>query len=342
MNKYNKELFANYKPTTKTLLKDIQLTSQIGDLNARISSITSNKLISSRLFSFIESKYSSKIEGIYTGLFDIVNTGLPNKQENIIKPLVEALLYREKQISIKMIDNIADKLNVQNDTSQRWDSKFGVYKRENNKSIKIYEPPLVKEEVQKELRDFMSVIKTGDIISNIIKNHIWFEKIHPYYDGNGRIGRLIMNKSLSYHSESSDVLPLSWAIFKNKQIYYDAFDAKTNVELNAAIISIMNIMQKMIITITSFLDEVEQFVQENLHEVMSLSTRMTKELATNILLNLQTKASDLIKNKGLNPRTVSSIFEKMTKLDFNEKKIGREKLYWNISLETIIELYFSG
>jgi Fic family protein len=53
--------------------------------------------------------------------------------------------------------------------------------------------------------------------------HLWFETIHPYSDGNGRIGRAIAD----YIAAQEPVLnqapfSLSRAIQKNKQAYYDA------------------------------------------------------------------------------------------------------------------------
>ena len=52
--------------------------------------------------------------------------------------------------------------------------------------------------------------------------HLWFESIHPFEDGNGRIGRAIAEKSLSQSVGRSVILSLSEAIEAKKQSYYAA------------------------------------------------------------------------------------------------------------------------
>tara|TARA_R110002012_G_scaffold286628_1_gene478263 strand:- start:7646 stop:8749 length:1104 start_codon:yes stop_codon:yes gene_type:complete len=52
--------------------------------------------------------------------------------------------------------------------------------------------------------------------------HLYFESIHPFEDGNGRIGRAISEKALSQYIQRPILLSLSRAIEKNKKKYYDA------------------------------------------------------------------------------------------------------------------------
>jgi Fic family protein len=52
--------------------------------------------------------------------------------------------------------------------------------------------------------------------------HLYFESIHPFEDGNGRIGRAISEKVLLQQSPFETVLGLSASIEAKKKVYYDA------------------------------------------------------------------------------------------------------------------------
>ncbi|WP_445955396.1 Fic family protein [Yeosuana sp.] len=51
--------------------------------------------------------------------------------------------------------------------------------------------------------------------------HIYFESIHPFEEGNGRIGRAISEKALSQGVKRPILLSLSKAIEANKKAYYE-------------------------------------------------------------------------------------------------------------------------
>lgn len=52
--------------------------------------------------------------------------------------------------------------------------------------------------------------------------HLYFETIHPFEDGNGRIGRAVSEKALSQYMGSPILLSLSKAMESNKKEYYAA------------------------------------------------------------------------------------------------------------------------
>ena len=54
--------------------------------------------------------------------------------------------------------------------------------------------------------------------------HLYFESIHPFEDGNGRIGRAIAEKALSQSLGYPVLLSLSNTIEKNKKQYYSALE----------------------------------------------------------------------------------------------------------------------
>lgn len=55
--------------------------------------------------------------------------------------------------------------------------------------------------------------------------HLYFESIHPFEDGNGRIGRAIAEKALSQGAGSPILLSLSRAIEADKKAYYQALQS---------------------------------------------------------------------------------------------------------------------
>lgn len=57
--------------------------------------------------------------------------------------------------------------------------------------------------------------------------HIYFEAIHPFEDGNGRIGRLIAEKSLAQQLGFPLPFSLSYAIAQKPSAYYDALQTGT-------------------------------------------------------------------------------------------------------------------
>jgi Fic family protein len=54
--------------------------------------------------------------------------------------------------------------------------------------------------------------------------HVYFESIHPFEDGNGRIGRAIAEKALAQSIGRQVILSLSRTIEANKNAYYDALE----------------------------------------------------------------------------------------------------------------------
>ncbi|WP_068306566.1 Fic family protein [Pararhodobacter sp. CCB-MM2] len=51
--------------------------------------------------------------------------------------------------------------------------------------------------------------------------HLWFESIHPFEDGNGRLGRALAEKSLSQNIGQPTLIALAYTIERNRKAYYD-------------------------------------------------------------------------------------------------------------------------
>ncbi len=55
--------------------------------------------------------------------------------------------------------------------------------------------------------------------------HIWFESIHPFEDGNGRIGRAIAEKALAQGGASATMTVLAKVLLKRRKEYYLSLNA---------------------------------------------------------------------------------------------------------------------
>jgi len=79
------------------------------------------------------------------------------------------------------------------------------------------------------LYDYKAVYGTATIIKQLSRFHLTFEHIHPFVDGNGRIGRVIIN----YLLVREGYVPVNIK-FVDRQKYYEAFrefdhDGKTDI-----------------------------------------------------------------------------------------------------------------
>lgn len=97
----------------------------------------------------------------------------------------------------------------------------------NSNAQVLYTPPQGEDVIRKLLYDLESYIQRQDDIDPLIKVsviHHQFESIHPFYDGNGRIWRILMLLYLILCKKiSKPVLFLSSFILSEKQQYYQSF-----------------------------------------------------------------------------------------------------------------------
>ncbi len=64
--------------------------------------------------------------------------------------------------------------------------------------------------------------------------HAWFELIHPFEDGNGRVGRALLDRALAQdENRSSRLYSLSARFMAVRNDYYDALQALSRGDLNA-------------------------------------------------------------------------------------------------------------
>lgn len=83
------------------------------------------------------------------------------------------------------------------------------------------------QDVEKLIKDLIDFIHKNDKMNPVFlaaRAHYQFEKIHPFGDGNGRIGRLLMNHILWHYS-----YPMLIIEYKKRKSYYKAFSKDEDI-----------------------------------------------------------------------------------------------------------------
>ena len=100
----------------------------------------------------------------------------------------------------------------------------GIYRRIPVKIMGAYTEPVQPYMIEPKMTELIEANKereqTIHVIERIARFHLEFEGIHPFIDGNGRTGRLILNLELIRNG-----FPPINVKFTDRKRYYDAFDA---------------------------------------------------------------------------------------------------------------------
>lgn len=82
------------------------------------------------------------------------------------------------------------------------------------------QPYLVSVQMEQLIADYDGMKQSKHIVAAIAEFHLRFEGVHPFIDGNGRTGRLILNLELI----KAGLLPVNIK-FADRRKYYESFDA---------------------------------------------------------------------------------------------------------------------
>lgn len=122
------------------------------------------------------------------------------------------ILKGDEKISLKMIREFNNLVMLNGG------GKFKTYPNEIvGASFKTSPPYLVEEHLQEIIDEYYS--STKNIIEKVAIFHTEFEKIHPFPDGNGRTGRLLMNLELM-----KEGFPITIIRLEDRKDYYTVLE----------------------------------------------------------------------------------------------------------------------
>ena len=161
-----------------------------------------------------------------------IKTSIPNSpaEEGIAKIMNDLYRHFASQLSNEMICNWHKSLMKGRSDLQ----SIGCYRKNidamqiisgqiGNPKVHFEAPP--SQIIPNEMKKYISWFNQNNKHSPLLKaslGHVYFESIHPFEDGNGRIGRFLAIKSLSQATKQPLLIALSEMIQQKKKKYYDS------------------------------------------------------------------------------------------------------------------------
>lgn len=244
---------------------DYKITPEILDLISKINAnliFLSSLKISSKLKQKIQranllksSLFSARIEGNPLGLEDLNEKSSPDikKKEifNIIKAgkYIEKIVKKDSQIDKGLILNIHS-LVMFGETGKTKSCRKEIGAIFNQAGIAIYlsPPPTQINQLINQLTHYIKSNKEKFPLITAFISHLVFEKIHPFIDGNGRVGRLLILAILSAKGHKHYFsIPYEEYLDSHRSDYYHFLD-----------IGLKNTNDYLIFMLEAFLEETEK------------------------------------------------------------------------------------
>ena len=245
-------------------------------------------------------------------------------QEYALNFLTEVMNQKEK-ISLRMIREFNSLIMI---------NGGGTFKTLPNEIVganfKTSPPHLVEEHLNKLIENFYN--SNEDIIKKVAVFHADFEKIHPFPDGNGRTGRLLMNLELM-----KEGFPITIIKKEDREDYYNALEkAHSNDDYEDIISFIENNVEK---SFEFYFEHITNNWKQEIEDFYFLNNKLDEfidENYTKICNNLGNEIIDFFKEKF----SLDSVFEEVSKKSANNFDEEIIKEVQNIFERDVLNLRF--
>lgn len=207
-----------------------------------------------------------------------------------------------------------------------------------------YTPPEGETIIRQKLKEMEDFIHSEDIIDPLIKMaliHYQFEAIHPFYDGNGRTGRILMVLYLKLSRLLElPALYLSRYIIHNKNNYYKNLRGVTEKgDWENWILYMLDMVEKSAKSDRNRISQIAQLMNLMENEIRDTLPKIYSKDLIEALFRLPYTKRKLLTDSGLgNLKTVGNYLVKLENAGFlKSERVGKEKLYLNFRLMDILK-----
>ena len=205
----------------------------------------------------------------------------------------------------------------------------------------IYIPPSPEKipDLMKQLEYFINTNSMDSLLKMAIA-HLYFESIHPFYDGNGRTGRIINILCLLLNNLlESPVLYLSRYILKNRAKYYRLLQQVRKQEnWEDWIIYMLRGVSIISQETKELIKKIDKLFKEYKNTIRGNYKFYSHDLINNIFSYPYTKVKFLEKDMNISRATAARYLDILAIDNILEKnKIGRENYYINKRLFNLLK-----
>jgi Fic family protein len=359
MNRFDRKIPYNDLPLlppkadieTKSILrKTISAGRALAQLNGTLLNLPNPTLFLDTIY-LQEAKASSEVENIITTndeLYKSLVAGrkVENSATKEVLSYKEALWLGLKEMETKpfITTNLCIKIVQcikQNNASIRNTPGTTL---SNTQGETIYTPPSGETVIREKLANLEKFINGDDSIDPLIKMalmHYQFEAIHPFSDGNGRTGRILLLMYLKLSGLlDTPAIYLSDYIIKNKTTYYSTLRNVTEKnDWENYILYMLNMIEVTSKKGLQQLNEISIAMEITATEIKNKLPKIYSKDLVEILFRLPyTKRQNLIDENFGTPKTVGNYLIALEESGFlRSVKVGKEKLYLNQRLLSILE-----
>ena len=293
-----------------------------------------------------EAKDSSEIENVITTHDDLYKANLftdyiKNPAAKEVNRYASALklgfeqVRRDRLITVNRILEIHRVLE-QNDAGIR--TQGGTVLMNESTGETVYTPPQPHEEIVRlmsNLEQYINVdtLSDADPLVKMAVIHNQFESIHPFYDGNGRTGRIINILYLVAKGLLDiPVLYLSRYIIRTKGDYYRLLqEVRDTGDWEPWLIYLLEGVEQTSRQTIWIIARIKEIMQDYKHRIRAELPRIySQDLLNNLFRHPYTKIEWLQQDLGVSRLTATKYLERLTEGGFIEKhKVGRYNYYVN-------------
>ncbi|PQJ29656.1 Fic family protein [Rubritalea profundi] len=310
-----------------------------------------NPSLLTQTLSLQEAKDSSEIENIITTHDDLYATqgsdveGL-NLAAKEVQHYVQALQHGFKEVRdtglIRLDTILAIQAEIeQNEAGLR--ALPGTMLKNDRTGETIYQPPQSKLEVEQLMTNLVDYIHDEqdelDPLLRMAIIHHQFESIHPFYDGNGRTGR-ILNILVLVREGLLDlpILYLSRYINHSKASYYELLQkARDENRWDEWCVYILKGITETAKHEIQLIGQLTALMRDYKHRIRKNYKFYSQDLLNNLFRYPYTKIEFIVDELGVSRPTATKYLDRLAKDGFlDKKKMGRSNFYVNTPLFTLL------